>query len=57
MGRGKQLCQEEKFTIDRMHEGGKSIHEISRVLNRSRKVIGNYLKNQINYGLKYKGKR
>lgn len=55
MGKGKKLSEQEKFTIRKMREDGKSIKEIGRVINRTRCVITSYLSDPSSYGLAYKG--
>jgi IS30 family transposase len=52
MPRGKNLSDVEKGQIQAYHASGKSFLAISRLLNRSRCVIRNFLKNEAEYGQK-----
>jgi len=49
MGRGKKLSYDECFFIKNAHAGGDSINKIAKTLNRSRKVISNFIRDD-DYG-------
>lgn len=55
MGTGKTLSEREIGAIEVLKTDGKSTREIARAINRSKTVVLNYLKNPLNYGLRYKG--
>ncbi|POM62784.1 hypothetical protein PHPALM_28016 [Phytophthora palmivora] len=42
MGRGKALTDQEYWWVIGLHDGGTSLHEISRKISRSRTSPGNY---------------
>ena len=50
MAKGKFLTDFEKGQIFAHHQNGKGFREISRLINRSDKVIRNFLKNPDKYG-------
>ena len=54
MSKGKFLSREERFKIDLLKKNGVTNNEICKEINRSYKVITNYLKLKENYGLKRK---
>lgn len=55
MPRGKYLTDLEKGKILAYFDGKLSIPEIARKINRSDKVVRNFLRNQDNYGKNKKG--
>ena len=57
MGKNKRLNDFEKGQIWILTTSGKTITEISKTINRSRRVIKNYLDMSENYGLRNKGGR
>jgi transposase len=52
MGRGKQLSDFEMGQIMTYKNQGKSVAKISELVNRSRRVIRNYIEDPENYGTK-----
>lgn len=56
MGRGTKLQENEKFTINLLKGRGESVRAIARTLNRSQKVILNFLKDPEEYGTNYTSK-
>lgn len=54
MPKGKFLSREERLKIDLLKENGESNNKIATKINRSTKVIRNYLQLKENYGLKKK---
>lgn len=56
MGRGLKLTDCEQFTIKVMKERGDSISKIAQSINRSRKVVKNFLDCPEKYGTSYKGR-
>ena len=57
MGKNKRLNDFEKGQISILTTSGKTNTEISKTINRSRRVIKNYLDMSENYGLKNKGRK
>lgn len=56
MGREKCLTESEKLKIKIYKESGELIKKIAQKIGRSRNVINNFLKNEINYGKNMKGR-
>lgn len=57
MPRGPQLTQEEKSKIDALNGINISISEIAKTLNRSRKLISNYIRSPNTYGTRKRSGR
>jgi hypothetical protein len=57
MGRGTRLSQYERGQIDARVAAGDDVPTISKALNRSRKVVKNYIENPETYGQKNPGGR
>lgn len=55
MGRGKRLSAEEIGRIKALHEEGYSNRNIAGRINRSSRVVNNFVRNMENYGKNYRG--
>ena len=55
MGRGKRLSAEEIGKIKALHEAGNSNRNIAGRVNRSSRVVNNFVRNMENYGKNYRG--
>lgn len=57
MGKGKSLTSYEKGRIDGLDDGSRSYREIALLINRSKDVVRNYIKDKENYGQNWSGGR
>ena len=57
MGKAKQLTSYEKGRIDGLDDGSRSYREIALLINRSKDVVRNYIKDKAKYGQNWSGGR
>uniref|UniRef100_A0A8R1ERF7 HTH_Tnp_Tc3_1 domain-containing protein n=1 Tax=Caenorhabditis japonica TaxID=281687 RepID=A0A8R1ERF7_CAEJA len=54
MGRAGHPTLAEQSKLDVMRQMGSSLHEMSRLVKKTRSFIGRYLSDPVNYGQKHK---